>query len=108
MIETQSNISWSEQYRLAAASWVDADAAANLLEETKSAMLARLMIMQGDMPVSRAEMNVKASDEWTKFIDQMNEARKQATLLRVKLNYIQMKFQEWNSENATKRAEMRL
>jgi hypothetical protein len=108
MIETKSNLSWSEQYRIVAKTWVDADAAANLLEETKSAMLARLMIMQGDMPVSRAEMNVKASDEWAQFIDQMNEARRQATLLRVKLNYIQMKFTEWNSDNATKRAEMRL
>jgi hypothetical protein len=31
-----------------------------------------------------------------------------AALLKVQLEYIRMKFMEWNSENATKRAEMKL
>lgn len=108
MSEPTPNISWSEQYRITAKAWVDADAAANLLEETKSAVLSRLMSQQGDMPVSRAEMNVKASKEWNDFISGMIDARKQATFLKVKVEYIRMKFQEWSSENATKRAEMRL
>ena len=58
----------SEQFRIVAKRWVDCDAAANLLEETKSAVLAQMMAKLGDMPVSRAEMNVKASDEWTEHI----------------------------------------
>lgn len=98
----------SEQYRVTAKSWVDADAAASLLEETKSAVLARLMLSQGDMPVSRAEMNVKASNEWREFLTKMVEAREKAALLKVKLEYIRMKFHEWQSMEATKRAEMRL
>jgi len=98
----------SEQYRVIAKSWVDADAAASLLEETKSAVLARLMLSQGDMPVSRAEMNVKASNEWREFLTKMVEAREKAALLKVKLEYIRMKFHEWQSMEATKRAEMRL
>jgi hypothetical protein len=102
------DIPLSEQYRVTAKSWVDADAAASLLEETKSAVLARLMQSQGDMPVSRAEMNVKASDEWREFITKMVEAREKAALLKVKLEYIRMKFHEWQSVEATKRAEMRL
>ena len=102
------DIPLSEQYRVTAKSWVDADAAASLLEETKSAVLARLMQSQGDMPVSRAEMNVKASDEWREFITKMVEAREKAALLKVKLEYIRMKFHEWQSMEATKRAEMRL
>jgi hypothetical protein len=102
------DIPLSEQYRVTAKSWVDADAAASLLEETKSAVLARLMLSQGDMPVSRAEMNVKASDEWREFLTKMVEAREKAALLKVKLEYIRMKFHEWQSMEATKRAEMRL
>ena len=102
------NQPWSEQYRVVAKLWVDADAAANLLEETKSAVLARLMAKEGDMPVSRAEMNVKASKEWNDFLSSMIDARKQATFLKVKVEYIRMKFMEWNSENATRRAEMKL
>lgn len=102
------NAPLSEQYRVVAKSWVDADAAASLLEETKSSVLARMMLAQGDMPVSRAEMNVKASDEWREFIQKMVEAREKAAFLKVKLEYIRMRFHEWQSIEATRRAEMKL
>ncbi len=102
------NLPLSEQYRLVAKKWCDHDAAANLLEETKSAYLAKRMSQLGDTPVSRAEMTVKASDEWTDYITKMVKAREQATLLKVQLEYIRMKFMEWNSQTATQRAEMKL
>ena len=98
----------SEQFRIVAKQWVDADSAANLLEETKSADLARLMAGQGDMPVSRAEMNVKASDNWMEHITKMVTARERASLLKVQLEYLRMRFNEWQSDTATRRAEMRL
>ena len=98
----------SEQFRIVAKQWVDADSAANLLEETKSAYLARLMAGQGDMPVSRAEMNVKASDNWMEHITKMVSARERASLLKVQLEYLRMRFNEWQSDTATRRAEMRL
>lgn len=103
-----SNAPLSEQYRIVAKSWVDAEAAASLLEETKSAVLARMMLAQGDMPVSRAEMNVKASDDWHEFIKRMVEAREKAAFLKVKLEYIRMRHSEHQSMEATKRAEMKL
>ena len=102
------NLPISEQYRVVAKKWCDADAAANLLEETKSAYLAKLMTARGDMPVSKAEMLTKASDEWLDYITRMVRAREQATLLKAQLAYLQMRFQEWSSENANRRAEMRL
>ena len=98
----------SEQFRVIAKKWVDADAAANLLEETKSAVLAKRMTELGDMPVSRAEMSVKSSAEWYEFVKTMVEAREKATLLKVQLEYIRMKFHEWQSIEATRRAEMKL
>jgi hypothetical protein len=98
----------SEQFRIVAKQWVDADSAANLLEETKSAYLARLMAGQGDMPVSRAEMNVKASENWMEHITKMVSARERASLLKVQLEYLRMRFNEWQSDTATRRAEMRL
>jgi hypothetical protein len=98
----------SEQFRIVAKQWVDADSAANLLEETKSAYLARLMAGQGDMPVSRAEMNVKASESWMEHITKMVTARERASLLKVQLEYLRMRFNEWQSDTATRRAEMRL
>lgn len=103
-----NDVPLSEQYRVVAKAWVDADAAANLREETKSAVLARMMLACGDMPVSRAEMQVKGGEEWADFVKQMVEARKDASYLKVKLEYIRMKFHEWQSIEASRRAEMRL
>jgi hypothetical protein len=98
----------SEQYRIVAKKWVDADGAANMLEETKSAVLSKMMVDLGDMPVSKAEMQVKASDAWREHITQMVEARSQASLLKVQMEYIRMKFHEWQSHAANRRAEMKL
>lgn len=102
------NLPISEQYRVVAKRWIDADAAANMLEECKSAFLSRKMADLGDIAVSKAELTVKASPEWTDYIEKMVAARKQAALLKAQLEYLRMKFQEWSSENATRRAEIRL
>jgi len=103
-----SNLPLSEQFRIIAKKWVEADSAANILEETKSAVLSKRMTALGDMPVSKAEMTVKASQEWTDHITTMVQAREKALLLKVQLEYIRMQFSEWQSAEATKRAEMRL
>jgi predicted nucleotidyltransferase len=105
---TLSNLPLSEQYRLIAKKWVDADAAANILEESKSAFLSHMMSTCGDIPVSKAEMHVKASTVWKEYLEKMVEARKQAALLKVQLEYIRMQFSEWQSSEATRRAEMKL
>lgn len=102
------NLPWSEQYRIVARKWVDADAAASLLEDTKSAFLSQRMQSHADLAVNKAEMIIKGSPQWADFVEKMVAARKQANLLKVQLEYLRMKFSEWQSENATKRAEMRL
>lgn len=105
---TISNMPVSEQYRLVAKEWVEADSAARLLEETKTAVLAQRMRALGDMPASHSEREVKASDEWNDFISKMVRARTQANLKKVQLEYIRMQFSENQSFEATKRAEMKL
>lgn len=103
-----SNLPLSEQFRLSAKDWVDKDSAASMLEETKSAVLAQRMAVLGDMPVNRAEQIVKASQEWHDWITGMVSARTAANLAKVKLEWVRMKFSEQQSEQATKRAEMKL
>ena len=98
----------SEQFRIAAKQWVELDSAANMLEETKSAVLSQKMAALGDMPVSRAELIVKASEEWRDFVEGMVKARGAANLAKVKCEYIRMRFSEWQSAEATARAERRL
>ena len=103
-----SNMPVSEQFRVTAKHWVELDRAATMLEETKSAVLSQKMNALGDIPVSHAERTVKASPEWSDFIKTMVDARTQANLKKVQMEYLRMKFSEWQSENANKRAEMRL
>jgi hypothetical protein len=95
----------SEQFRLVAREWVEADKAANLLEETKTACLSQRMLALGEMPVSKAEMLVKASPEWHAHLTQIVEARGEANYLKVKLEFIRMKFSEWQSADANARKE---
>lgn len=98
----------SEQFRVTAKAWVEADAAASILEETKSAVLSQKMLALGEMPVNKAEKLVKASEEWSEHVTKIVKAREAANLLKVKMEYLRMRFMEWNSESATKRAEMKL
>jgi putative sterol carrier protein len=98
----------TEQFRIAAKDWVQKDSAASLLEETKTAVLAQRMKALGDMPVAHAEREVKASPDWLEFIKGMVDARTAANLAKVRMEYTKMKVMEWQSENATRRAEMRL
>lgn len=103
-----SNRPWSEQFRLVAKDWVEKDGAARMFEETKTAVLAQRMKAMGDVPAAHAERDVKASDEWREFIKSLVDAKTAANLAKVKMEYIRMKFNEWQSAEANKRAEMKL
>jgi hypothetical protein len=103
-----ANTPWSEQFRVVAKQWVELDEAASLLEETKSAVLAQKMNALGDVPVSHAERTVKSSPEWQDYIEKMVRSRTAANLKKVQMEYLRMRFMEWNSENANRRAEMKL
>lgn len=102
------NLPWSEQYRIVAKQWVDADAAATILEDTKSAVMAERMLGLGEMAVNKAEAKVKASPEWKRHVESIVNARRAANRLKVQMEYLRMKFSEWQSHEATKRTEARL
>ena len=98
----------SERYRVAAKEWVDLDHAARLMEETKSAVLSQKMASLGDMPVSKAELFVKASPEWHEFVTKLVDARTAANLKKVEVEWIKMRFSEQQSREATERAERKM
>lgn len=98
----------SEQYRTAADIWVDADSAAAILEETKSAYFSELVALQGDIPVNRAEHNVKSSPTWKNYITKTVNARTAANKAKVQVEYLKMRFQEWQSAEANQRQELRM
>jgi hypothetical protein len=98
----------SEQYRLAAEKWVDADAAARMLEEARSAVRSQKMLAMGDIAVNRAQLMVEGSREWHDYLKKMVDAKTLANKLRIEVEYLRMRAAEQQSEEASKRAEMRL
>ncbi len=101
----------TERYRLKALAWVKLEAAASILEETKSAVLSQKMqalMRHEDLPVSRAEMLVKASPEWNEHIHKMVQAREAASYAKVEMEVEKMRFNEQMSAEATARAERRM
>jgi len=102
----------SEQFRIIARKWVEADKAASLLEETRTAALSEMIgkVLGADigMPYNKAELAAKSSPDYKEFITKMVELRSQANLLKVQMKYLEMRHSEQQSEEATARAERRL
>ena len=98
----------SEQYLEAASEWVEAESAADLLESTKSAVMSQKMLAVGDMAVNKAELLVKASPEWHHHLHEINKARTHANRLKIRLEYLKMRFAEYQSEEANNRLQARL
>ena len=110
--EASSNYPISEQFRIVAKKWVEADKAASLMEETKSSVLSEMIngviSYNIDMPYNKAELSAKSNPEYKEFITTMVEFRSKANLLKVQMEYLRMQFQEWSSHEANARAEKRL
>lgn len=103
-----SNQPFSDQVRTKALEWADLDAAARMLEEGKTTYLAQRIDVLGDMPVSKATHQVKASPDWADYIKKMVKAKTLANKARIELEYIKMVYWEHSGLEANKRAEMRM
>lgn len=88
--------------------WAELEAAASLLEDSKSAWVAQRQTMLPDMAVNKAEQTVKASREYTEYIKTMVNARKEANLARIELEVVKFEFSEWQSAQANLRVEAKL
>ena len=88
--------------------WCDLDAAARMLEEGKTTYLAQRMAALGDIPVSKAEKTVKASEDWADYVKKMVNAKTRANKARIELEYLKMRYWEESGNAATRRAEMRM
>ncbi len=103
-----SNETLSEQFEKMGIEWADADAAANLLEDCKSAVLAERVLSAGDMAHNKAEATVKASAYWRDYVERTVEARHKANLMKVKMEALRMRYGEWSSNAANERVQARL
>jgi hypothetical protein len=95
----------SEQYRIAAKEYVKAKSISKLSEDLKPSRFAELMKQRSDIAVSRAEIDVRASNEWKEHVASVVAAAEAADMARHKVKWIEMRFQEWVMEQAGARKE---
>lgn len=93
---------------LAGDDWADKQAAYNILEDTKNAVLAKLMLKSQASSVAAKEIEAKASDEFTEHVRTTQEAMKAALKAKVHYESIKTWIDLKRSEEATRRAEMKL
>lgn len=98
----------SELYRLAGEDWADKEAAAQILEDSKSSVMAQWQTELGDIPVNRAEQTVKASARWRSYIQDTVDARKAANLAKITLEVLRMRAMEYQAKEANQRTELRI
>jgi hypothetical protein len=86
--------------------WADAEAAAELLEETRKSVLARLMNEQSVPAVAAKEMLALADPSYSEFVAGMVKARKAANKAKVKYDSAKILAELRRSQESTRRAEM--
>lgn len=88
--------------------WADKQAAYNVLEDTKSAVLSRLTLESQAASVAAREVEAKASIEYSEHVIATQNAFKAALKAKVKYHAIQTWIDLARSQEATRRAEMKL
>lgn len=98
------SMQWARKYH----EWCNLDAAARMQEEMKTTVLNQHMAKLGDIPVAHAERQVKASPEWGDYIKTMVNLRTEANLAKGRLEFLRLKFSEWQSSAADERTRARV
>ncbi len=86
--------------------WADAEAAADLLEETRKSVLAKLMNEASHASQAGKEMQALADPKYGEFVAGMVSARKTANKARVRYDSAKVLAELRRSEESTRRAEM--
>lgn len=86
--------------------WADAEAAADLLEETKGTLLAKITKEHFELPAWKAEAASKGDSRYEEHIKAMIDARRLANLAKVRYDGAKMMGEFARSAESTRRAEL--
>ena len=92
----------------AGAEWADLQSAANILEDTRHSVLAKLMLKSSAPSVAAREIEARASDEYQCHVRATQEASAKALKAKVKYEAIKVWIDLKRTESANERAAMRL
>ena len=85
--------------------WVDKESAAELLEETKKTILARLALNSPAGSVSAKEQEAFASPAYELHVTKMVSAREEANRAKVKYDAVRVLAEMRRTQESTRRAE---
>lgn len=105
-----SNLPISEQWYRAAREWNGLNKAASLLEESRQTFLSQLTNNRVSMgtPVTRADVDAKASQEYKDYVANMVNARALANEKKIETEYLKMRHWESQSDSANERTMAKL
>jgi len=98
----------AELFRIAGEEWAEADAAYYLLENTRTSLRSEITLRQTGIPNNRAEHIASASPEYRDHVKKAADAKRHANRLRVRMDYLKMRYGLWNSADANQRTERKL
>lgn len=98
----------SERWYRAASNWVELEAAADLLESTKSSVFSQMVNQSERHSIAAKEVEVRAGDAWITHVRKIAAARKAANLAKIECEYLKMQMQEWISADANHRLQAKL
>ena len=88
--------------------WADKQAAFNVLDDTKSTVLAKLTLSSTAPSVAAREVEARASEEFIQHVKATQYAFRDALKAKVKYESIKIWIDLRRSEEATRRVEMKL
>lgn len=87
--------------------WADANAAAELLEETKCILVSQLMSETEGSSIAAREAAARRNPKYEEHIKSMVEARRRANRMRARHEAMKINAEMWRTEQANERAAMR-
>lgn len=88
--------------------WCDANAAADILEETRKSVLAEIMVTGNAKSRAEREDSALSSSIYKQHLSAMVDARRVANRKRVQFDAAKVKIELMRSMESTRRAEMTL
>ena len=88
--------------------WADKQAAFNVLEDTKNAVLAKLMLNSSGSSVAAREIEAKASSEYSEHVKATQQAFKESLKAKVKYESMKTWIELKRTEAANERAILKL
>ena len=106
------NRSWADRFRAQGEKWADLHNAAQLLDDMKGVVFAQkvnaLLANDPKMAVNRAENEIKSSDDWEEYVRSCVAASHQDNLAKIELEFMKMKLQEYQGQQANELQELKM